>query len=104
MAREAFEVIVGVSGQIESERVAIAEASSYLSYGDTSDTVGLTSEIIDVDTYGGGDGRDWGIGLTVSLVIENDDELKRFMDEMVALAKVESVERVGIQGLDKVEA
>ena len=96
MPRESFEVIIGVTGQIDSEQVAIAEAASYLSYGDTSDTVGLTSEIIDVDVYGG-DAQDWGIGFDLSVVIENDDALKRFMDEMAALAKVESVERIGVQ-------
>lgn len=96
MPRESFEVIIGVTGDINTEQVAIAEAAKYLSYCDTTDTVALTSEIIYVDVYGG-DGRDWGIVFDLSVGIEDDDALKRFMDEMAALAKVESVERIGVQ-------
>lgn len=93
MPKEAFEVIVGQPGD-KSEQVAIAAASQYLAYCDQTDSFGYHGDVFDVNVYDGDEGRDYGIGLCFATVVENDDDLKRFMDEMATLAKVESVERV----------
>jgi len=92
MPTQGFEVIVGVPNAINDERVAIATASKYLARADTSKTFPETGDVFDVDVYG--DSQDgFAIGLQFVATIENDAALKRFMDEMATLAKVESVER-----------
>jgi hypothetical protein len=108
MPKEAFEVIVGQSGN-KSEQVAIASAAQYLAYADQTDTFGYSGDVFDVNVYDGptsgadtessGEPEtasefDYGIGLCFAATIENDDALKRFMDEMTQLAHVESVGRV----------
>jgi len=95
---QAFEVIVSQNGE-QSESNAVANASKYLAYGDQTDTFGLWGDVFDVNVYGGEDGEDYGIGLCFAAPIVNDSELKSFMDEMVVLAKVESVERVDYEPL-----
>lgn len=94
MPTQAFEVIVGQSGEM-NQNVAIANAAKYLAYADQTDTFGYSGDVFDVNCYGGaGTGEDYGIGLCFAATIENDAALKRFMDEMTQLAHVESVERV----------
>jgi len=93
MPKEAFEVIVGVAEGIADSTVAIAHASQYLAYADRTDTYGYHGDTFDVNVYGEEDGP-FGIGLCFAAPIENDDALKRFMDEMTQLSHVESVERV----------
>jgi len=94
MPVQGFEVIVSVSGDVDSREIAIAEAARYLAYADTTDTYGYDGDTIDVNVYDGGEGLDYGIGIHFVATIGNDDALKRFMDEMTQLARVESVERI----------
>ena len=98
MPVEGFEVIVGQSGE-KNESVAIAAASQYVAYCDQSDTFGYRGDVFDVNVYDGEEGRDYGIGLCFAAPIENDDELKTFIDAMARLAHVESVERVHYEPL-----
>ena len=93
MPVEGFEVIVGQSGE-KNESVAIAAASQYVAYCDQSDTFGYRGDVFDVNVYDGEEDGPFGIGLCFAAPIENDDALKRFMDEMTQLSHVESVERV----------
>jgi hypothetical protein len=93
MPVESFEVIVSQSGE-KNESVAIAAASQYLAYCDQTGTFGYRGDVFDVNVYGGDGGQDYGIALFFTAPVENDDQLKRFMDEMVRLSHVESVERV----------
>lgn len=95
-----FEVIVGVSSEVaQDEQTAIAEASRYLAYADQTDTFGYNGRVFAVDVYGGKNYEDevldYGVGLSFSTVIVDDDDLKSFMDEMAMLAHVETVERLG---------
>lgn len=101
MPRQAFEVIVTVSGAVATEESAIAEASRYLAYADHSDTFGNHSEVFDVNVYGGDlstRNGDWGIALSFTAMIENDRALKRFMDRLADLSRVETVENIPYGG------
>lgn len=91
MPNETFDITVTVRDCIEKE-IAIARASSYLSYADQTDTVGYAPNFKSVFVHTDGT-HPTHVTLTVELEIMNDQELKRFMDEMVQLAKVKSVER-----------
>ena len=96
MPLEGFEVIVGVAEGIADSTVAIAHASQYLAYADRTDTYGYHGDTFDVNVYGEGHA----IGLCFAAPLPSDDDLKRFMDEMAQLSKVESVERVHYERLD----
>lgn len=93
MPIEGFEVIVSANGE-QPENNAVANASKYLAYADQTDTFDHKGDVFDVNVYDGDEGRDYGIGLCFAAPIVSDDHLKRFMDEMTTLARVESVERV----------
>jgi len=97
MPIKAFEVIVSQNGE-QSENTAVANAAKYLAYADQTDTFGLEGDVFDVNVYGGdlaeGGPQDYGIGLCFAAPFPSDTYLKLFMDEMVTLAKVESVEQV----------
>lgn len=107
MPVKAFEVIVSRNGQM-SEQVAIASASKYLSYADTSDTYGYLGDIIEINVYGGhnegsglsdtgplnSDERDYGIGLVFAVVITSEQEMDRFTRQLEDLAYVESFEQI----------
>ena len=99
MPLEGFEVIVGVAEGIADSKVAIAHASQYLAYADRTDTYGYHGDTFDVNVYGRGTGP-FGIGLCFAAPLPSDDDLKRFMDEMAQLSKVESVERIHYERLD----
>lgn len=93
---EAFEIIVSADGELDRD-VAIAQATQYLTYTEHTDTVGLGG-VFDVNVYGDDStDQDYGIGLCVEASLNGDDGLKRFMDEMAQLERVESVERVSFQ-------
>ena len=92
MPPETFDVIVGVTGQTD-EQNAIADVSQYLAYADQTDTFGHRGNVTDVNVYADADGP-FAVKLQFTTTIENDDALKRFMDEMTTLARVESVERL----------
>jgi len=107
MPVKAFEVIVSRNGQM-SEQVAIASASKYLSYADTSDTYGYLGDIIEINVYGGHSGgsdstdtgplnsveQDYGIGLVFAVVITSEQEMDRFTRQLEDLAYVESFEQI----------
>jgi len=94
MPTQAFEVIVSQSGEM-NQNVAIANAAKYLAACDTTNTFGQEGDVFDVNMYGGPTSQqDYGIGLCFAVPIPSDEYLKRFMDEMVQVAHVESVERV----------
>lgn len=99
MPTEAFEVIVSQSGEM-NQNVAIANAAKYLAYADQTDTFGYGGDVFDVNMYGGSETQDYGIGLCFMASVENDDALKRFMDEMTTLAHVESVERLSVEVME----
>ena len=99
MPVEGFEVIVGVAEGIADSTVAIAHASQYLAYADRTDTYGYHGDTFDVNVYGEEDGP-FGIGLCFAVPLPSDNDLKRFIDEMAQLSKVESVERVHYERLD----
>lgn len=102
MPRQAFEAIVTVSGAVATEESAIAEASRYLAHVLLhSDTFGNHSEVFDVNVYGGDlstRNGDWGIALSFTTMIENDRALKRFMDRLADLSRVETVENIPYGG------
>lgn len=96
MPREAFEVIVGVSGKATRD-MAIAAASRYLAYADQTDTFGYLSEIMGIQVYGREEEGDWGVGIHFNTPIENDDARERFMSELENLSRVESFERLAFE-------
>lgn len=99
MPVEKFNVIITQAGS-QTENKAVANASKYLAYADQTDTFGYSGDIIDINVYGGdypignGSVQDFKIEICFAATIINDNDLKKFMDEMVTLSKVESVERV----------
>lgn len=78
-----FEVVVSTDGS--NEWKSVAQASQYLAYADQTDTFGYLADIIGVDYSAEQE--------TVSLEFEaphpSEDEMHQFMDEMVALSRVE---------------
>ncbi len=100
MPTEAYEVIVSQDGA-QSEHNAVANAASYLSYCDTTDTIGYMGNVFDVNVYDGEDGMDYGIGLFVSFPVSSTEDVERFESEMNKLAKVESFMRVSYQPTDE---
>jgi hypothetical protein len=93
MTVKAYEVIVSVDSNVSEKEVAIAHASQYLAYADQTDTFGYSGDVFDTHVYGGS----LAVGLQFSAPFENDDAVKRFMDEMTTLARVESVEEIAYQ-------
>jgi hypothetical protein len=95
MPVEGFEVIVAVSETIDNREMAIADASKYLAYADQTDIFGYHGSLLYVKVHGDEDGP-FAIGFQFAAPIESDDALKRFMDEMTQLSRVESVERISV--------
>lgn len=91
MPRHTFHIVVEVLSCTE-ERTAIATAASYLAYADQTDTIGYAPAYKNV-TVRSNDAGPLSVGLTVTLSIQDDDHLKRFMDELTQLSRVLSVER-----------
>lgn len=90
MPMETFKIAVVNKRQGEPENIVVADAMQYLAYADQTDTVGYHGRVdnVDVDLAR--------VRFTISEPIPSDDELKRFMDEMATLSRVERVERVGV--------
>jgi hypothetical protein len=102
MPTVAYEVIVSQSGN-QSENVAVANASKWLAYADTTNTIGYAN-IFDVNVYGGESSQDYGIGLCIATPIGSLSDKARFEREVENLSKVETFEEVHYQRLDKSEA
>lgn len=98
MPREAFEVIVGVSGEAGSELVAAVAAGRYLAYADQTDTFGYLSEIVHVSVTGpsdhSADAGDYGVLIQFTAPIENDEARERFFYELDQLSRVEVYEQL----------
>jgi len=96
----AYEIIVSQNGD-QSVKTAIANASAYLSYADTTDNIGLYSDTFDVNVYGNSGQQDYGIGLCICVSIdENNINIEHFEEEMERLSRVETFERVPYQRID----
>lgn len=101
MPTVAYEVIVGVSGQVASrQNEAIAEASRYLAHADTTDTFGYNGRVFEVHAYDGDEGMDWGIGLHFSSPVGLLEDKARFERELDQLAHVESWQEIPYQPAD----
>lgn len=92
MPRETFDITVEVLNRSLRD-TAIATASAYLAYADRTDTIGYAPAYESVFVHTDGE-HPVSVTLTITVEIVNDDALKRFMDEMVELSRVMSVERV----------
>jgi hypothetical protein len=90
--RETFNVRVEVL-DCNDNKTAIAKASMYLAYGDQTDTVGYSPVIHDVAVHSDSTGP-IGVTFRVTLSVGSDQDLKRFMDELATMSKVQSVERL----------
>lgn len=94
MPREMFSIVVGTLAKAD-EQVAIADASAYLAFADQTDTFGYSPDIKTVKVYRDEDGP-IAVDIRVSLAVENDAHLKRFVDQMTHLSRVRSLERGGV--------
>jgi (p)ppGpp synthase/HD superfamily hydrolase len=91
MPRETFDITVEVLNRYHKD-TAIATASSYLAYADQTDTIGYAPAYESVFVHKDGE-HPVSVTLTVSVKIQDDRHLKRFMDELTQLSRVLSVER-----------
>lgn len=88
-----YDVLIDVGRPDASEQVAVANAASYLSYADQTDTAGYLSEVYDthaelVEEQG------WLVSLFIRFRTADKHHRNRFEKELDILAKVRDFERV----------
>jgi|APHM01.1.fsa_nt_gi hypothetical protein len=100
MAHNEFTITVTALSSDDAQ-TAVAETSAFLAYTDQTDTIGYAPNFNSVTVHEEMQGVNQqiprqgpdAVTFEIGLAIEDDDHLKRFMDELTRLSRVVSVSR-----------